>query len=133
AGHARARPDNPLESMLITANDEPLTVRDLLAHGVGTARVAVLSACETARAGSELTDEMVSLPMALLQCGLASVVGSLWYVLDNAATLTMQVFYERWQQGKLHPSLALREAQIFTRDHRYGPPLLWASFIHEGP
>jgi CHAT domain len=133
AGHGFAQPDDPLTSGLLMANDEPLTVRDLLAHGVGTAQFAVLSACETARAGNELTDEMVSLPTALLQCGLASVVGSLWYVLDNAAPVMMRVFYDRWQRERMHPALALREAQTFARDHGYGSPLLWASFIHEGP
>lgn len=31
------------------------------------------------------------------------------------------------------PSLALRDAQIWARDHRYLPALAWGSFVHEGP
>ena len=133
AGHASAQPVDPLASALLTARDVPLTVRDLMTQGVGATRFAVLSACETARAGDELTDELISLPTALLQCGLAGVVASLWQVYDRPTTVIMSAFYENWRQEGLSPALALRAAQLWARDRGYPSPLAWASFVHEGP
>jgi CHAT domain-containing protein len=74
-----------------------------MTRGVGAARFAVLSACETARAGGELTDEIVSLPTALLQCGLASVVASLWEVFDKPTAMIMSASYQNWRQEGLSP------------------------------
>lgn len=133
AGHARTRPEDPLASALLTARDEPLTVRDLLTRGVGATRLAVLSACETARVGDELTDEMISLPTALLQCGLSGVVASLWQVFDKPTATIMDAFYENWREEGLTPVLALRAAQLWARDRGYPSPLAWASFVYEGP
>ena len=72
AGHAVAVPEDPLASAMIMAHDQRLTVRDILASGIGAARFAVLSACETARAENPLSDEIISFPTALLECGLSA-------------------------------------------------------------
>jgi CHAT domain len=134
AGHAAAVPDNPLASAMSMANDEPLTVRDLLTSDIGAARFAVLSACETARAEDPLSDEAVNFPTALLQCGLDGVVGSLWPSYDRASVMLMERFYQEWQGHQLPPAEALRAAQQWTRDHhRYASPLFWASFVCIGP
>jgi hypothetical protein len=133
AGHAAAVPDNPLDSAMIMAHDEPLTVRDMLARDIGAARFAVLSACETARAEDPLSDEIVTFPTALLQCGLSGVVGSLWTSYDRASTMVMEIFYREWQGRQAPPAEALRTAQKWARDHRFASPLFWANFVYVGP
>ena len=133
AGHAEAIPEDPLASAMIMADDEGLAVGDMLARDMGTARFAVLSACETARAEDPLSDEIVNFPTALLQCGLSGVVGSLWTSHDRASAMMMEAFYREWQGRQAPPAEALRTAQKWTREHRFASPLFWANFVYVGP
>jgi CHAT domain-containing protein len=133
AGHAYADLDDPLAGALLLANDERLTIRDLLAGGIGAARFAVLSACETARVGDLWTDEMVSFPTALVQCGFGGVVGSLWVAGDLPTTMLMEAFYREWPSPASTPRQALRAAQQRMRDGVYASPLNWANFVYVGP
>lgn len=106
---------SPVDSRLALADGESLTLRDLLALKV-TARLAVLSACETAMPGTDLPDEALGLPMGLLQAGAAGVVASLWAVHDLSTTMLMVEFHRRWAGGELSPAQALRQAQRWVRD-----------------
>ena len=133
AGHATAVPDDPLASAMIMAQDQSLTVRDLLAMGTGAARFAVLSACNTASVQDPLSDEIVNFPTALLQCGLGGVVGTLWRSYDKPSTMVMDIFYREWQGNHAPPPEALRSAQKWTRDHGFASPLTWANFVYVGP
>jgi CHAT domain-containing protein len=132
AGHAHADPD-PLTGGLLLAHDEFLTIGELLASGIGAARFAVLSACETARVEDLMSDEMVSFPTALMQCGFGGVVGSLWAASDRPTTMLMKAFYQEWRGKSTAPQQALRAAQQWTRDRRYSSPLAWANFVYVGP
>ena len=118
---------------MLLACDERLTVRELLAGGIGAARFAVLSACETARVEDLMSDEMVSFPTALMQCGFGGVVGSLWAASDRSTSMLMQAFYREWRGKPTGPRQALRAAQQWTRDQRYASPLAWANFVYVGP
>jgi hypothetical protein len=113
--HGSARDGEPLESTLHAARDGDLTLRDLLEQPL-CARLAVLSACETAVSDSVLPDEVVGLPTGLLQAGAAGVVGSLWLVGDRATRALMTRFYELWRNDGLEPAQALRQAQRWVRD-----------------
>lgn len=131
AGHAIAVPEDPLASAMIMAHDRRLTVRDILASGIGATRFAVLSACETARADNPLSDEIISFPTALLQCGLSGVVGTLWPCLDRAAIMATETFYQEWLDNHAPPAQALRTAQQRVRG-RFASPLAWAPFVYVG-
>jgi len=133
AGHAIADPGDPLASAMIMAHDKPLTVGDMLARDIGTARFAVLSACATARAEDPLSDELVNFPTALLQCGLSGVVGSLRPASDEASLALMAAFYREWQGSRVRPAEALRRAQQQMRESRFASPVYWASFVYVGP
>jgi CHAT domain-containing protein len=133
AGHAFANLNDPLAGALVLAHDEHLTIRELLASQIGAGRFAVLSACETARVEDALSDEMVSLPTALVQCGFSGVVGSLWTAADKPTSMLMEAFYRHWRGSRATPRQALRAAQQYTRDHRYATPLAWANFVYVGP
>ena len=133
AGHAVAVPDDPLESALILAHDQRLTVRDLLTVGTAAGRFAVLSACDTASSQDPLSDEMVNFPTALLQCGFSGVVGTTWTSYDKPAAMVMDVFYREWLVHHTPPAQALRAAQEWTRDHGFTSPLAWANFVYVGP
>jgi CHAT domain-containing protein len=97
ACHGHADLTEPLEGGLVMANDELLTLRDLLTLKL-RARLVVLSACETGLPGAELPDEVVALPTGLLQAGAAGVVASLWSVIDKRTMLLMVRFYDCWRR-----------------------------------
>jgi len=115
ACHGSALLDSPLDSSLSLAHGEALTLRALLGMRL-QARLAVLSACESSRPGTDLPDEVVSLPAGLLQAGVAGVVATLWGVDDLAAAMVMVEFYRCWQWSGLTPAQALRRAQLWVRD-----------------
>ena len=114
--HGFADFGTPLNSGLLMANDEILSLRDLLDLKLKTLRLAILSACETGIPGTKLPDEVISLPTGLLQAGAAGVVSSLWSVADLSTMLLLSRFYDLWRTEDLEPPEALRQAQIWLRD-----------------
>ena len=116
--HGSANRLHPLESGLLLANNETLRLRDLLELDLWKARLVILSACESGVIGTDLPDEVVSLPSGLLQIGAAGVLASLWNVNDASAALLMIRFYELWRLSpkECMPSQAICEAQRWLRD-----------------
>lgn len=96
ATHGRANL-TPLESSLSLGPDRAISLRAILNLRLKNARLAILSACETAIPGQDLPDEVVSLPTGLVQVGFAGVLGSLWVVDDFSTMLLMARFYELWR------------------------------------
>jgi CHAT domain-containing protein/tetratricopeptide (TPR) repeat protein len=129
ACHGFFDPEHPLESGLLLAGGECLTVRDLLdgqpLGRVTRTRLAVLSACWSAMTELDrLPDEAIGLPSVFLQAGIPGVVGTLWPVEDLSTALLMRRFYELHLHGDgggpLPPVHALRRAQLWLRDVRAG-------------
>jgi len=118
ACHGKFAWANPLASALYLANDEPLTLSDIMSKlYLDSAPLVVLSACETGISDvSQLPDEFVGLPAGFMQAGAAGVVSSLWEVDDQSTSLLMQLFYTNILEGNMKPTIALREAQIRLRD-----------------
>ena len=112
--HGTANFTEPLNSGLLMS-DGLLTLKDLLALNLAQdsgIRLAILSACETGLPGLENIDEVVSLPIGLLQAGVAGVISSLWSISDLSTMLLLTKFYELWRDQKLPPDQALHQAQI---------------------
>jgi CHAT domain-containing protein len=70
---------DPLESRLCLG-DGGLSVRELMRLRVPHARLAVLSACETAKGDGAQPDQGMHLAATLLFCGFPAVIGTMWYV-----------------------------------------------------
>ena len=154
ACHGFADLATPLNSGLLMANDEKLSLRDLLDLKLQNLRLAILSACETGIPGTKLPDEVISLPTGLLQAGAAGVVSSLWSVADLSTMLLISRFYDLWRTEKLAPSVALHQAQKWLRDsdrsalsiylkdtqtlkqlpeqRPFAHPFYWAAFTYTG-
>jgi CHAT domain-containing protein len=113
--HGTANLSEPLTSGLVMS-DGLLTLRDLLDLKLDGIRLAILSACETGLAGTELADEAISLPTGLLQAGVAGVIGSLWSVDEFSTVLLLVKFYDNWRHHQQTPPEALRQAQQWLRD-----------------
>jgi len=137
--HGFANLNKPLESGLIMANNESLTVKDFLDLRLNGVRLATLSACETGLPGMELPDEVVNLPAGLLQAGVAGVVASLWSVSDMSTALLMTKFYQNvttlWQEPGTQASIApaLQAAQCWLRDATKQELQAWANQLPLSP
>ncbi len=116
ACHGRGDLADPRAAALLLAAEDELTAEDLLEQGRLDARLAVLSACQTATFGAALAEEMIGLPVALLQSGVAGVIGTLWEVSDVAAMLLVRRFFEEWRHRPEEPAQALRLAQAWIKD-----------------
>lgn len=112
--HGHADDYDPLASGL-QLSDGILTVGDILAHRAPGAHLAVLSACDSSIPHTDLLDEAIGLPAALMEAGMQGVIGTLWQVEPRPALLLMRRLYQRWNDGD-HPSIALQHAQRWLRD-----------------
>jgi CHAT domain-containing protein len=116
--HGQFNSWEPLESGILLSDAEQLTVTNLISTGaLANARLAVLSACQTAITDfNELPEEAIGLPGGFIQAGFPGVVGSLWPVNDMSTALLMIRFYENHLMQKQSPAEALRNAQLWLRD-----------------
>ena len=131
-----------------TVNDwesSPLTVADIASLEVKDSQFAFLSACHTA--SGKLADESIHLISAIQLAGYASVVGTLWKVLDeNSPEVSIEVYRSVFQDGNtfrpdgaaegLHRAiLDLRERTRIVKNStkKYThDPTQWASYVHVG-
>jgi CHAT domain-containing protein len=115
--HGEANATRPMESAFLLAGGDTLTVRDLFGAPAPPLRLGVLAGCETGVAGSNLPDEVLGLPTALIAAGVIGVVASAWAIPDQVVTAVLLArFYELWRAGLNPPAEALRQAQRWIRD-----------------
>ncbi|WP_157848464.1 CHAT domain-containing protein [Streptomyces scopuliridis] len=120
----------------------PLTVADISRLRLDRARLAFLSACETARGAAGLPDEAVHLAGALQLAGFTHVVAAQWVVDDACALRAADFFYTGLMRpprpdapagldpGRAATALHTAVQRLRERDD---DPLSWAAYIHAGP
>ena len=119
--------------------DNYLTARELLQYDLSQMKLAVLSACDTARDSVNLPGEGgLGVLRALLSAGARNVVASLWKVDNDETTRFFERFYTHalaHEDGELHPVETLNRVQRqFIREARssydksYGV-FYWAPFV----
>ncbi len=112
---------SPLESALILANEERLTLAEIFGLTLNQCRLVTLSACETGMTGlNDISDEYISLPSGFIYAGSPSVVSSLWEVSDLSTAFLMIKFYENFRQFSQQEAgavaVALNQAQKWLRN-----------------
>jgi len=121
AAHGEVRADSPLFSALRLA-DGPLMAYDLLRLDQPPDLV-VLSACDSAAAGGP-GEELLGLPVAMLHCGVRTVIASVAKVPDAAGPELMALLHATMAGGvPAHDALARTVHLVRDRD---APPLLRA-------
>lgn len=138
AAHARASSQRPADSALLLASSDGdpglLTLRDLESAGLPRTRVAVLSACSTARGPISRGEGVLGLARAFQAASVTAVVASAWDVEDASARALMVSFHAGLARG-LSAAQALRQAQIqaaMSADARRAAPGNWAAFATYG-
>lgn len=143
ACHGAHDPTDPSRSLLLLHDHEhdPFTVASLAGVKTDSAQLAYLSACRTAfMASTELIDEAIHLTSAFQLAGYPHVIGTLWEVNDEAASLMAPAFYTELglapnQHGDLNVDAAahaLHRTVRNIRDQYPKAPYLWAAHLHAG-
>jgi CHAT domain-containing protein len=129
ATHGIFRPDNPFFSALKLA-DGWIDVRAIYRLPL-TARLVVLSACESGAVQVQGSDEAIGLGRGFLGAGAQTLVVSLWNVHDASAAYLMEQFYAQLAERQLRTAGALRAAQqeAAAADRH---PYYWAPYIVMG-
>jgi hypothetical protein len=130
AGHAVADPADPSAGRLLL-QDRPLTVREIAALNLPQARLAVLSACDTALGVPHLPDEALHLVSAFQLAGYPEVVGTLWPINDRVARDIAVDLHRALADGE-DAARALHRAVGRCRARYPGTPTLWAAHVHSG-
>jgi CHAT domain-containing protein len=93
--------------------------------------LVVLSACETGRAESTDSNEIVGMVRPLLYAGAGGLVLSDWEVDAASTRVWMETFY---RAGQTHPAPeAARAALVAVKSHpEYSHPFFWAPFVMTG-
>lgn len=132
-----------VESMeLLSVEDSLVVARTfapdpyLRAHQVAglslSARLAVLSGCESALGRLSLGEGVIGLGSAFMQAGVPAVIGSLWKIDDRTTVELMRSFYDGLADG-LTVAGALRRAQLeMSARAETAHPFYWAGFVVVG-
>ncbi|MFF7375335.1 CHAT domain-containing protein [Streptomyces massasporeus] len=143
ACHGVSEPADPSNGRLLVHDHatRPLTVREISRLELPAARLAVMSACETARGGGELADEAIHITSAFQLAGYPNAVGTLWPVHDAVAVRVTRLLYrelctERAGGGAelddTRTARALHQAVLRCRAAFAASPSLWAAHVHAG-
>lgn len=132
AGMAARSPLATSGIALAGANTGPhgnLTAEEIVGLDLRTARLVVLSACDTGR-GAEVTGQgVLGLQAAVQAAGARALLMSLWPVSDNATATLMASFYHGLWEEKRSPAAALRHAQAEVRARpEWEAPRFWAGW-----
>lgn len=118
--HGEFNLTSPLESALILANKERLTLGEIFGLTLNQCRLVTLSACETGLTDpTSISDEYIGLPSGFLYAGTATVVSSLWEVSDLSTAFLMIKFYENFHYSQKQAgdvAVALNQAQKWLRN-----------------
>jgi CHAT domain-containing protein len=136
ACHGVQNAKEPLKSGFIM-HDKMMKVADLMRLKLPNARLAFLSACETAQGDMEQPDEALHLAATMLYAGFKSVIGTMWSMGDVDGPVVAKVVYEELFAGSSDMvdldvvPYALDTAVRKLRAQGLEPSR-WAPYIHIG-
>ena len=110
AGHALVDAARPENSTLVVA-PEGLSALTIASLDLRQLELAILSACETMRAGAGRGTGFVSLASSFLAAGARGTIGSLWQVDDSRTVEVMRAFHSSYRNSR-DAARSLRDAQL---------------------
>lgn len=122
-----------LSSLVFNGENSVLKTNDLYAAGL-TARLAVLSACESGVGQINKGEGTFSIARGFALVGVPSIVMSLWKVNDKLASELMVEFHRRLQNGQ-SVNVALTESKklfLINSDKYTSHPYYWSAFVSLG-
>lgn len=107
--------------------DDPFVRASEIANRRTSARLVVLSACESALGRSTMAEGVLGIASSFVSAGSRAVVASLWQVDDRTTAQLMEYFYRELASGR-SAAAALRRAQLAVRKDKPAP-FFWAGFV----
>jgi CHAT domain-containing protein len=131
--HGRFDDTEPLLSLLTdTAHSgPPIAAADLVGLPLRRLRLAVLSACESGRVATRLSNEIYGFPWALLATGVETAIVSRWVVGGESNGQWMRFFYGAVAEGAA-PAAAAAVAMRGMRAAGRAHPYYWAAMQVNG-
>ncbi|KAH7334131.1 CHAT domain-containing protein, partial [Rhizoctonia solani] len=136
ACHTHQNVDNATESGFFL-HDGTLDLVAINRRSFKNKGLAFLSACQTARGDETLPDEAVHLASGMLMAGHASVVATMWSVVDSdAPVVANKVYAQLMKNGKLgngeagralHDAVAVLRKMVGEKEFER-----WVPYIHIG-
>lgn len=119
---------NFAEGQSIGADDGILTAYELQGMDLQRTKLAVLSACQTARGRVEAGEGVFGLQRALIIAGVDKVLMSLWNVDDTATKELFESFYRHWidRGATIEESFFRAQAELKAT---YRDPYYWGAFV----
>ncbi|KAI0032184.1 CHAT domain-containing protein [Vararia minispora EC-137] len=136
ACHGLQDSENPMKSAFML-DDGDLELLDIMREPLPHARLAVLSACQTATGDERYSDEAVHLAAGMLMAGFKSVVGTMWSINDDDAPVIAENLYEHlvnnMDSNSDHSAYALHNAVAKLREQIGENEFMrWLPFVHVG-
>ena len=143
ACHASQHLETPLKSSILL-HDGPLELSKIIKKNLHSANFAFLSACQTSKGDTKLSEEVVHLASGMLTAGYQSVVGTMWSVLDKHSPDLAEFFYMKLLENTTdkepridgsQAAWALHSATKCLQENLSGSPdsfLAWVPYIHLG-
>jgi CHAT domain-containing protein len=152
ACHGHQSQDDPLESGF-SLHDGRLTLERIMQLHLPKARLAYLSACETASTDENQPDEAINLAATMLFVGFKSVIATMWYAarlefakssvaelinrsMDNldGPFVAERVYRAAFRDGKLDLGAVPYALDAAVRELREtgADPSRWATYVHIG-
>ncbi|KAJ6615509.1 CHAT domain-containing protein [Mycena sp. CBHHK59/15] len=137
ASHAMHSQTQPLDSSIILHDDEVLRLRQFMMSHPVRARLAVIAACDGAAGSTTTPDEVLHLAAAVQFSGFCSVVGSLWYMMDDCGPDLANAFYGHLLRNGAENVVLKDSAEALNRAtnalRKKGvKPEHWVNFVHIG-
>lgn len=141
AMHTLINDENPMYSQLVfSLNNDTLEDNDGLLNTYElfnihlSARMAVLSACNTGYGQLRQGEGVMSLARGFIFAGVPSIIMTLWAVEDQSGSILMSSFYENLVSGQ-NIDVALRESKLQylkNADQLSAHPYLWSGYVSIG-
>lgn len=112
---------------LKNVEDGILTAEEISRLDLSNTKLAVLSACETAKGVVDPVDGVYGLQRAFKIAGVKTIVMSLWKVNDVATSMLMTHFY-KYLTDRIERHKALWKAMMDVKN-KYSDPYYWAGFV----
>ncbi|QRV85215.1 CHAT domain protein [Ceratobasidium sp. AG-Ba] len=136
ACHGSQNHHDPMKSAL-HLHDKDLDLATISGTTLKNARLAFLSACQTATEDLDLPEESVHLAAGLLTSGFKTVIATMWSIHDKDAPLVAGKFYEYMLRGgkpdSRRAAIALHQSVKYLRDSVGVKEFTrWVPYIHIG-
>lgn len=136
--HGYVSPEEPaLNSIVLSQIGNPpgvdgyVTAKEWHAYNIKSDLI-VLSACDTGSGRYVAGEGIVGLPYALYVAGNASLILTLWPVVDDSTQEFVTSFFKKASVGMGHAEALAKTKREFTRHPRFSHPQYWAPFVLYG-